>query len=197
MKNIFLAMTVSIALPHAAAAQIVSAPAVPANLQVQAPDQPFLIAHAVGTQNYICQPTDSLGAVAWTLFTPEATLFDDGDEQLATHFFSPNPNPNPDEHGKVRATWQDSRDTSAVWGAAVASSKDPSFVNQNAIAWLRVESRGTMAGPNGGGTLSATTFIQRVNTSGGLAPAAGCRIPTDIGNRTFVPYSADYVFYKN
>jgi Protein of unknown function (DUF3455) len=39
-------------------------------------------------------------------------------------------------------------------------------------------------------------FIQRVNTEGGLAPATGCDSPTDIGNKRFVPYKADYVFYK-
>jgi Protein of unknown function (DUF3455) len=39
----------------------------------------------------------------------------------------------------------------------------------------------------------ATTFIQRVNTVGGKAPASGC---PSLGARTFVPYEADYVFYK-
>jgi hypothetical protein len=48
--------------------------------------------------------------VAWTLFTPQATLFNDQGEQLISHFFSPNPF----ENGIVRATWEDSRGTSTV-----------------------------------------------------------------------------------
>jgi hypothetical protein len=40
--------------------------------------------------------------------------------------------------------------------------------------------------------------VQRVNTSGGIAPAAdGCARAADIGRRALVPYTADYVFYRN
>ena len=46
-----------------------------------------------------------------------------------------------------------------------------------------------------GAMKSGTTFIQRVNTSGGLAPPTGCTAPADIGHQAFVPYTADYVFY--
>ncbi len=58
-----------------------------------------------------------LGASPGRCFTPEATLFSDQGEQLTTHFFSPNPfgfGPSPFETGIVRATWQDSQDTSTV-----------------------------------------------------------------------------------
>jgi len=41
-----------------------------------------------------------------------------------------------------------------------------------------------------------TTFIQRVNTEGGVAPAAGCSLPADIGKRALVAYTTDYVFYR-
>ena len=46
--------------------------------------------HGVGTQNYVCAALRRSG-VAFVLFTPEATLFNDDDEQVTTHFFSPNP----------------------------------------------------------------------------------------------------------
>jgi hypothetical protein len=73
------------------------------------------------------------------LFTPPAPLFDDRDEQLTTHFFSPNPI----ENGiVVRAAWQDSRDTSIAWGRVIESSDDPHFVNAGAIPWLRIEKAG-------------------------------------------------------
>ncbi len=98
----------------------------------------------VGTQNYVCLPSPSIGQVAWTLFTPQATLFSDEREQLTTHFFSPNPfevSPSPFENGIVRATWEDSRDTSTVWGKVIASSSDPNFVAPGAIPWLAAKLR--------------------------------------------------------
>jgi Protein of unknown function (DUF3455) len=55
---------------------------------------------------------------------------------------------------------------------------------------------GTQDGPTDGDKLSETTFIHRVNTSGGIAPATGCALSADIGKRAFVPYEADYFFYK-
>jgi Protein of unknown function (DUF3455) len=185
-----LGMAFTIALPHAAYAQTVTPPPVPASLEVPAPNEAFLLGRGVGTQNYICQPADSLGRIAWTLFTPQATLFGDQGEQLTTHFFSPNPV----EGGIVRATWQDSRDTSTVWARAIASVADPNA--SGAIAWVLLQAVGTKVGPTGGNTLSGTTFIQRLNTVGGSAPATGCDVPTDIGHKAFVPYTADYFFYK-
>jgi uncharacterized protein DUF3455 len=192
MKNCIAALAVSVtfALPQVTNAQTVTPPVVPAGLEVPAPSEAFLLGHAVGTQNYVCQPDAHLGRVAWTLFTPQATLFNDQNEQLITHFFSPNP----DEGGAVvRATWEDSDDTSAVWARATASAT----VDPNAIAWVTLQRVGSRVGPTGGQTLSGTTFVQRVNTRGGLAPSTGCDSLPDVGRKAFVPYTADYVFYKN
>jgi hypothetical protein len=184
-----LAMIFTFALSQAAHAQTVTPPVVPASIEVPAPNEAFLLGHAFGTQNYVCQPAASLGRVAWTLFTPQATLFSDEKEQLTTHFFSPNPV----EGSIVRATWEDSADTSTVWARAIAAAT----VDSNAIAWVLLETVGTRVGPAGGHVLSGTTFIQRVNTRGGLAPSTGCDVPTDVGRKAFIPYTADYVFYKN
>jgi hypothetical protein len=173
-------------------AQTVTPPAVPENIQVLAPDVAFLVGHATGTQNYVCLPSPSIGHVNWALFTPQATLFDDVGEQLTTHFFGPNPA----EGEVVRAAWQHSEDTSTVWGRVVASSTDAGFVKADAIPWLKVEVVGSQAGPTGGTSISGTTFIQRVNTEGGAAPPTGCALPRDIGNKAFVPYTADYFFYR-
>src|SRR5688572_12279080 len=106
MKNYVttLGIAFTLALPHAAQAQSVTPPPVPANIEVEGPNVAFLLGRGVGTQNYICVPSRSLGRVAWTLFTPQATLFSDLGEQLITHFFSPNPSepsPNPFEGGIV------------------------------------------------------------------------------------------------
>ncbi len=48
----------------------------------------------------------------------------------------------------------------------------------------------------GGSILAQTTFIQRVNTSGGVAPATGCTQASNIGVMVLVPYTTDYYFYR-
>ena len=45
-----------------------------------------------------------------------------------------------------------------------------------------------------------STFIQRLNTKGGSAPAnpaTGCLASTDVGHQVLVPYSEDYFFFRN
>jgi Protein of unknown function (DUF3455) len=100
-----LAVVSLLAWLQPARAHDVQPPPVPANLQVPAGNKLFLVGHAVGTQNYICLPAE--GGVKFTLFTPQATLFDEG-KQLTTHYFSPNPV----EGGVIRAAWQHSKDSS-------------------------------------------------------------------------------------
>ena len=177
----------------------IAPPSVPELLEVEDGNVVFRVGHGVGTQNYVCVTSaTSVSGFAFSLFTPQATLLDDAGDQLTTHFFSPNNDPRvgPPEHGTVRATWEDSRDTSTVWGAVLQQSSDAKFVRPDAIAWLLVQTAGVAAGPTGGDRLTKTTFIQRVNTVGGLAPATGCSTFEDLGRKAFVPYTADYVFYK-
>jgi hypothetical protein len=183
-----LGMALMLALPQTAHAQTVTPPPVPTDIQVPAGNEAFLLGRGVGTQNYICVPSPSIGHVDWALFTPQATLFSDLGEQLTTHFSSPNP----DEPGIVRVTWEDSRDTSTVWAQATGIAT----VSPTAIPWVRLQIVGRAVGPTGGNTLFATTFIQRVNTVGGVAPPTGCNRPTDIGHKAFVPYTADYFFFR-
>jgi hypothetical protein len=187
-----LAVAFTVARPQPAHAADVTPPQVPANIEVPAGNTAFLVGHAVGTQNYICLPSGS--GVTFTLFTPQATLFDDFKEQVITHFFSPNPT----EGGTtIRATWQHSGDTSAVWAKAIASYSNPGFVARGDIPWVLLQVVGTQDGPTGGDILSAgTTFVQRLNTSGGAAPSTGCTSPEDVGHQAFMPYTADYFFYK-
>lgn len=166
-------------------------PPVPAAVQVDmTANKLFRVGHATGTQNYICLPSGA--SFKYTLFTPQATLFEKN-KQVMTHFFSPNP----DQGGTVRAAWQHD-DTSTVWGEVKDgnASSDPAFVEPGAIAWLKVTIVGYQDGPKGGDKLAGTTFIQRLNTSGGVAPSTGCNSPADVGKQQFVPYTADYFFYK-
>ncbi len=177
-------------------------PPVPGNIQVPAGNKLFLVGHAVGTQNYVCVPSGA--GVRFALFTPQATLFDEEGEELITHYFSPNPEePNTDpkviSNYTIRAAWQDSKDSSTVWGKVNPgnSSSDSNYVEPGAIPWLLVTIAGHQDGPTGGDRLSGTTFIQRLNTHGGVAPSTGCTSLGDLGNTAFVPYTTDYYFYKS
>jgi hypothetical protein len=186
----FIVAALAIAAPFASMATNITPPKVPDTLAVPAGSKAFLIGHAVGTQNYICLP-DGAGA-KWVLFGPQATVFDDHGRQLMTHFLSPNPA----ENNALRATWMDSDRTSSVWAVKVAESDDARFVEPGAIKWFLLQVKGAEEGSQRNDRLMKTTVIHRVNTSGGVAPASECMLTGDVGKTKFVPYTADYVFYK-
>ena len=48
----------------------------------------------------------------------------------------------------------------------------------------------------GSGALTGVTYIQRVNLTGGVAPANMACTAANKGQKTTVPYQADYIFYK-
>ena len=172
----------------------IEVPPVPAAIQVPAGFSAFLEGHAIGTQNFICLATKK--EMAWRFTGPQATLFltlrNGQMQQVTTHFLSANPG----ENGLGRPTWQHSEDTSSVWGRVKASSTDPAYVAPGAIPWLLLEVAGAQLGPTGGDFMTGSVFIHRLNTTGGLAPATGCSEAADIGAVRFVPYTADYFFYR-
>jgi len=168
----------------------------------------FLTTHAVGTQNYICLPSTSGGNNTWVFFAPQATvsvtLPGRFSQQVATHFLSPAPGVSSSappactlssETNEVNCpTWQSSLDSSAVWGARVAgvtAGTDASCPNTGAIPCLLLKAVATRRGQNDFGLLTKTTYIQRLNTTGGAAPTASCKV----GDQALVPYQADYSFY--
>lgn len=192
LRNLAVFGAVAAGLP--APSQTVTAPPVPTDIQVPAGNTAFLKGHATGTQNYVCLPSTS--GLVWKFQAPQATLFltfrwMNGDlrQQITTHFLSPNPS----EAGTPRATWQSSLDTSTVWAKKIGESSDPKFVAPGAIPWFLLQTAGTQPGPTGGSLLAQTTYIQRVNTTGGSMPTAGC---TEAGAIQFVPYTAEYIFYR-
>ena len=196
--SLFVGSAIVLALalqPSAAFAQHdapIAVPQVPTHLQPPDGHEMFLETRAYGTQNYICMPATN--GVAWKFLGPQATLFLPSDvfaQQIATHFLSANPR----EDGTPRPTWQFSTDSSLVWGRVAASTTDPAYVAPGAIPWLLVEAAGTAKGPTGGSQLSRTSYLLRVNTAGGIAPASGCSAPSEIGTVALVPYSTDYFFY--
>ena len=171
----------------------IEVPPVPPGLEVPVGHVPFLKGFAVGTQNYVCLPKGA--SFSWTFLGPQATVFQTfkGDlrQQVTTHYLSRNP-----VDDTNRPTWQHSFDSSRVWGRVLTSSTDGAFVEPGAVAWLLVEAAGVEAGPTSGFQLAQTTYIHRVNTSGGVAPTTGCGDPGNVGAVALVPYTTDYIFYR-
>ena len=192
--------------PQAANSGDITPPPLPADMApVPAGNKLFLGTHGVGTQNYVCRPSGA--GVAYVLFTPQATLFSEDGGQVITHYFSPNLSTNPTDpntdpkvvaNGAIRVTWQH-RDSSIIWARLHPSGPDGSgavTVDRRAVAWLLLDEVGVQKGPTGGDTLTKTTFVQRLNTHGGVAPAEGCSSQADLGHQAFMPYEADYFFYR-
>jgi hypothetical protein len=149
-------------------------PMVPGKIQVADGNKVFLVGHAVGVQIYSCNATSS--GFVWGFVAPRANLYDDHGKLIITHFAGP--------------TWQ-AKDGSRVVGLA----EKMVTVDLTAIPWVRLSAASTAAGPDGD-RLVATTYVQRIATTGGLAPpAAECNAAT-AGTVAEVPYTADYYFWK-
>ena len=157
------------AAPTPAHARIIPPP-VPPGLEVPAGNKPYLEAHAVGTQDYVCLPAGA--GFLWTMIGPRATLFNKNGKQLLTHFVGPNPA----EGGTARAAWQHSEDTSAIWGQTVGSSSDPAYVSLESVPWQLLRVVGAQEGPKGGHKIAATTWIQRVAHLGRVAADHGLQL---------------------
>jgi hypothetical protein len=147
---------------------------IPPAIQVHDGSKVFLVGHAVGVQIYSCNVT--AGAYSWGLVAPRADLFNDSGKLIATHFGGP--------------TWQ-AKDGSKVMGQKV----DGVTVDSSAIQWLLLDAKSPAPGPDGE-RLVPTKHIQRIATTGGLAPdAATCNAGT-AGTTAEIPYTADYHFWK-
>jgi Protein of unknown function (DUF3455) len=209
-RMLIAAVTLGCAFASAnlAEAQSIPSPATPTIITPEAGNTAFLVGNAQGTQGYVCLPTaPGASTASWTVngARPEATLFRTFfgfTAQIITHFLSPDTNPNGIAPVPfANATWQSSFDSSKVWAAVLhgnvlpASSNEPSCPNAGSIPCLLLQTVGSLQGPTGGALLSNTTFIQRLNTNGGAAPADGCSTSTDVGKQALVPYTADYYFF--
>jgi Protein of unknown function (DUF3455) len=162
----FIRLGVLVVAATLGTAQAAFAHDVPADIAVPNGNELYLKAHAVGVQIYSCNGT------AWTLSGPRADLYDRRGKLLGTHFAGP--------------TWQ-AKDGSKVVAARMSGVN----VDPRAIDWLLLSATSTTPGRFG-----ATTFIQRVNTTGGLVPAAADCNATTTGTVKEVSYTADYHFWK-
>jgi hypothetical protein len=143
---------------------------IPGELTV-APDQQLAFKlHAQGVQVYACQNTGAAEAT-WEFVAPEADLFDRRGRNAGRHTAGP--------------SWQ-ALDGSAAVGKRVASA----IVDESSIPWLLMDA----ASDTDEGIMSRVSCVQRLDTSGGLAPTMGCDAK-HLGHEVRVAYSANYAFY--
>jgi len=154
------------------ALSVAAAVKIPDELKVPEGEKLLLKAHATGFQIYTCK-SDGAAAPQWELKAPDADLHDRKGAVIGHHFAGP--------------TWKH-KDGSEVTGKANAHVDSP---DANSIPWLRVAA----TGHTGEGVFAKVSTIQRINTKGGKAPAAGDCTVASSGTESKSSYSADYYFY--
>jgi hypothetical protein len=131
--------------------------------------RPFLTVSASGVQKYACQANGT-----WLFTDPVANLY--VEKAIGTHYLN---------FATGRPVWK-LKDGSSVEAARKASAP----AGAGNIAALLLEAKVTTTGSDGD-RLAKTTWVQRLNTSGGVAPDSACTP----GATLAVPYSTDYVFW--
>ncbi len=138
------------------------------SLQVEAGNGLAFRTYAMGVQVY------SWNGASWTFVEPVATLFADAryKGEVGTHYVGP--------------TWESNSGSKVVAARVPGTGCTP---DSSGIPWLILKK----VSSEGPGVFSTTTFIQRLNTTGGIAPT----VPgTVVGERREVPYTAEYYFYR-
>ena len=161
----------SMFVPAAGATTLDNSPSLPAgceSLQVDAGNGLAFRTYAMGVQVY------RWNGSSWTFVEPVATLFADAryTGEVGTHYAGP--------------TWESNSGSKVVAARIQGKGCTP---DSTAIPWLILQKVST----DGAGIFSAVTFIQRVNTTGGIAPTAP---GSTIGELKEVPYTAEYYFYR-
>ncbi|EGW22396.1 hypothetical protein Mettu_1210 [Methylobacter tundripaludum SV96] len=143
---------------------------IPEQIKVPAGYSPVLTVHAKGDQIYQCSANK--GEYAWETQAPDAKLFDAQGKIVGNHTAGP--------------LWE-YKEGSRVVGRVV---KKIDMAPGSAIAWLLVE----VVSHKGDGLFSNVSYINRINTHGGLPPSSGCDA-NHLGGEKRIAYTADYVFY--
>jgi hypothetical protein len=135
-------------------------------VNVEAGNEVSAHVYALGVQIYRWSGTN------WVFIAPEATLYGDPCYfgQVGIHYAGP--------------TWE-ANDGSFVKAARV----DGCTPFRGAIPWLLLKKTSA----SGDGRFGEVTFVQRVNTIGGVAPAEAGAF---VGDEARVPYTTEYYFYR-
>jgi hypothetical protein len=144
---------------------------IPQKLNPAANESMSMIVPAKGVQIYECRMSKA-GGYEWAFVAPDAELFDTTGKRIGRHYAGPH--------------WE-AADGSKVVAKLVERADAPKAGD---IPWLLLGAKSV--GPEG--SFSRVTSIQRVNTTGGMAPKAGCS-QANAGTPVRVPYSADYYLF--
>src|SRR5215211_8345570 len=164
-----LAVLALASIPVARASEDNRAPDLPSplcdRLQVQGGRVAFHV-YALGVQIYRWNGT------SWVFVAPSARLFADAEYhgEVGIHYAGP--------------TWE-----SNSGGKVIASRLESCAPDPTAIAWLLLQT----VSNQGPGIFDGVTYVQRINTAGGLPPTAPGPY---VGAEEQVPYTAEYYFYR-
>ena len=151
----------------------VSPPQVPDILKVPDGQTVLLKALGKGVQIYGCVATAAdPGKFDWSFKAPEADLTSEEGKKIAKHYTGP--------------TWE-TNDGSKVVGAVQQKADAP---RPGAVPWLLLKAKTN----EGSGTFARVTYIQRIDTEGGVAPVVGCD-QAHVSTEARVNYTANYYFY--
>ena len=167
------------ALGMTACASMSNAPAfsqasLPDTVKVPAGHVVMMETAAAGDITYECRAKAAMpGQFEWVFVGPDAGMKDRKGQMVGKYYGPP-------------ATWE-SKDGSKVTGAQVAIAP----ASPGSIPLQLVKANPAM----GSGAMQGVSYIQRVNTQGGVAPATPCTA-TATGQKQVVKYQADYIFWR-
>lgn len=146
--------------------------ALPEAVRVPAGEMQKMWTVGVGEITYECrEKKDMAGQYEWAFVAPVAALKGADGQVVGRYYGGP--------------TWE-SNDGSRVTGKQVAVA--PNQPGSIPLQLVKAEPASGM------GAMQGVSYIQRLKTQGGVAPAAACGMANQ-GARQQVAYQADYVFY--
>ena len=129
----------------------------------------------VGEITYECrEKKDMAGQFEWTFVAPQAVLYDMKKQVVGKYYGGP--------------TWE-SNDGSKVTGKQVAVAPAP-MARSIPLQLVKADPVA------GSGAMNNVTYIQRLDTRAGVAPATTCDMSAK-GRQEKVAYEARYVFYRD
>jgi hypothetical protein len=172
---VLLVLGQALSLPMSVAASAGAPPTVPEAIAVPVGSVLLFNRHARGAQIYECQSGE------WTLHAPRALLFDpESNQPDGIHYGGI-------DRGLTPGPWWESLDDgSRIRGVKTGEAVSP---NPSSIPLLRLK----VIEHRGEGVFSPVSYIQRLNTTGGISPSGGC----EPGAQRQVPYTSDYYFYAS
>lgn len=160
-----LAATLIASFSHAALADV------PADVQVPDGNTVALETVGVGAITYMCEARDD-GSMGWVFKGPSAALNDRDGNQVGSYYGPP-------------ATWE------ALDGSKITATELATAPNGDGNIPLQL----VEANPaEGEGAMSGVSYIQRLDTQGGVAPNVECGNDNE-GATAVVTYQADYIFW--